>query len=241
MARPYTLSIVIPAFNEEARLPATLRRIAGYLAGRRQLLPAEVIVADDGSRDATSQVANAFVMPANVEMRVVTLTHNKGKGAAVRAGLAASRGERVLISDADLATPIEEVETLLPVQAGIVAGSRALRRELIARRQPLPRDLLGRLFNVLLRWLRLTTLRDTQCGFKLLDGDLARVLAIQLRLDGFAYDVEMLARAKRVGQRVVEVPVRWFHQDASRVRPLRHGLQMLRDILRIRWWLWTGK
>ena len=146
----------------------------------------------------------------------------------------------MLVTDADLATPIEEMETLLAVQAGIVAGSRGLRRELIARRQPLPRDLLGRFFNVMLRWLRLTPLRDTQCGFKLLDGDLARVLAIQLRIDGFAFDVEMLARAERMGQRVVEVPVRWFHQDDSRVRPLRHGAQMLRDMLRIRWWLWTG-
>jgi len=241
MARPFTLSIVIPAYDEEARLPGTLRRITGYLAGRRHLLPAEVIVADDGSRDGTSRVAAAFAMPADVEMRVLTLTPNRGKGAAVRAGLAASRGRQVLISDADLATPIEEVETLLAVDAGVVVGSRALRRELIARRQPLPRDLLGRLFNVVLRWLRLTTMRDTQCGFKLLDGDLARGLALQLRLDGFAYDVELLARARRVGQRVVEVPVRWFHQDASRVRPLRHGLQMLRDVLRIRWWLWSGR
>jgi dolichyl-phosphate beta-glucosyltransferase len=237
----YVISIVIPAFNEEARLPGTLRRIAGYLAGRRHLLPAEVIVADDGSRDGTARVAAAFAMPASVEMRVVALPANRGKGAAVRAGLTASRGDRVLVTDADLATPIEEIETLLAVQAGIVAGSRGLRRELIARRQPLPRDLLGRFFNALLRWLRLTPMRDTQCGFKLLDGDLARVLAIQLRLDGFAFDVEMLARAERMGQRIVEVPVRWFHQDDSRVRPLRHGAQMLRDMLRIRWWLWTGK
>jgi dolichyl-phosphate beta-glucosyltransferase len=241
MARPLKLSIVIPAFNEAQRLPGTLRRIAGFLAGRQHLLPAEVIVADDGSRDGTSQVAAGFAMPANVEMRVVTLPRNRGKGAAVRAGLSACRGDRVLISDADLATPIEEIETLLGVQAGIAAGSRAIRRELIARRQPWARDLLGRFYNVLLRWLRLTTLHDTQCGFKLLDGDLARVLAMQLRIDGFAFDVELLARAGRVGQRVVEVPVRWFHQEGSRIRPLWHGLQMLRDMLRLRWWLWTGK
>lgn len=235
------ISIVIPAYNEETRLPGTLRRIAGYLAGRRHLLPAEVIVADDGSRDGTSRLAAAFAMPAGVESRAVTLPANRGKGAAVRAGLAASRGDRVLVTDADLATPIEEIETLLALPAGVVAGSRALRRELIARRQPLPRDLLGRCFNVFLRVLRLTSMRDTQCGFKLIDGDLARVLAMQLRIDGFAFDVELLARAARVGQRVVEVPVRWFHQDDSRVLPIRHGLQMLRDALRLRWWLWTGK
>jgi dolichyl-phosphate beta-glucosyltransferase len=241
MAKPFTLSIVIPAYNEAERLPASLRRITGYLAGRSHLLPTEIIVADDGSSDGTAKVAGGVAMPANVEMRVVSLSRNRGKGAAVRAGLAASRGERVLITDADLATPIEEVETLLAVKAGIVAGSRGLRRELIARKQPPLRDLLGRVFNHVLRALSVTTLKDTQCGFKLLDGDLARVLAMQLRLDGFAFDVEMLARAERMGQRVVEVPVRWFHQDASRVHPLRHGLQMLRDTLIIRWWLWTGK
>jgi len=242
MAKPVTLSIVIPAYNEAERLPATLRRITGFLAGRSHLLPAEIIVADDGSRDGTARVATGVAMPSNVELRVVTLTKNRGKGAAVRAGLAASRGERVLITDADLATPIEEIETLLLARAaGIAAGSRGMRRELIARKQPFLRDHLGRLFNHILRGLSVTTLKDTQCGFKLIDGDLARVLAMQLRLDGFAFDVEMLARAERMGQRVVEVPVRWFHQDSSRVHPLRHGLQMLRDSLRIRWWLWTGK
>ncbi len=241
MAKPFTLSIVIPAYNEAERLPATLRRITGYLAGRSHLLPLEIIIADDGSRDDTAAIAGAVAMPSQVEMRVVSLSRNSGKGAAVRAGLAASRGERVLITDADLATPIEEIETLLAVRAGIVAGSRGLRRELIARKQPPLRDLLGRIFNRVLRALNVTTLKDTQCGFKLIDGDLARVLAMQLRLDGFAFDVEMLARAQRMGQRVVEVPVRWFHQDSSRVHAFRHGLQMMRDILRIRWWLWMGK
>jgi dolichyl-phosphate beta-glucosyltransferase len=241
VTEPLALSIVIPAFNEEERLPTTLRRIAGFLAGREDLLPAEIIVADDGSRDGTASVAAAETLPAGVEMRIVSLGRNRGKGAAVRAGLAASRGGRVLITDADLATPIEELEALLPVRAGIVAGSRALRREMIVRKQPFLRDRLGRVFNHVLRSLSVTSLKDTQCGFKLLDGELARVLATQLRLDGFAFDVEMLARAERMGQRVIEVPVRWLHQDASRVRPLRHGLQMLRDTLRVRWWLWTEK
>lgn len=241
MSRRVALSIVIPAYNEAERLPASLRRIAGFLAGREHLLPAEIIVADDGSRDATAAVAAAVEMPSHVETRVVALPANRGKGAAVRAGMAASRGERVLITDADLATPIEEIESLLLARAGIAAGSRGVRRELIARRQPFLRDRLGRLFNVILRALSVTSLKDTQCGFKLVDGDLARVLAMQMRLDGFAFDVEMLARAERMGQRVVEVPVRWFHQDDSRVHPFRHGLQMLRDSVRVRWWLWAGK
>jgi dolichyl-phosphate beta-glucosyltransferase len=231
---------VIPAFNEEGRLPATLARIAAYLMSQSQLLPAEIIVVDDGSTDATARVVEGFSAPAGLRVQAVRLGRNRGKGAAVRAGLAASTGALVLISDADLATPIEELGALLESKAMLAAGSRGLRRELIVRRQPLPRDTLGRLFNLGLRLLGLTTLRDTQCGFKLLEGGLARRLAGELRLDGFAFDVELLARARRSGAAVVEVPVRWYHVESSRVRPLRHGLQMLRDALRIRWWLWTG-
>jgi len=235
------LTVVIPAFNEEHRLPATLARCAAFLAARPDLCPAEIVVVDDGSRDATARVVESFSGSPSVAVRLVRLRANRGKGAAARAGLAASRGERVLISDADLATPIEELDVLLARSAGIVAGSRALRRELIARRQPLPRDLLGRLFNVALRVLRLTRFSDTQCGFKLLDGELARRLAGELRLDGFAFDVELLARAEQAGAAVEEVPVRWSHMDASRVRPLRHGLRMVLDAVRVRYWLWRGR
>jgi dolichyl-phosphate beta-glucosyltransferase len=234
------LSVVVPAYNEESRLPATLERIAEHLAGRPNLLPAELVVVDDGSTDATAHVAERFAAPTGLSLRVVRLGRNRGKGAAVRAGLAASSGAWVLISDADLATPIEELGALLASGAAVAVGSRGVRRELILRRQPLPRDTLGRVFNLGLRVLGLTRLHDTQCGFKLLEGVLARRLAAELRLDGFAFDVELLARAKRHGATVVEVPVRWYHMESSRVRPLRHGLQMLRDAARIRWWLWTG-
>ncbi len=235
------LSVVIPAFNEARRLPGTLGAIAGFLARRRDLQPAEIVVVDDGSRDATGATAAAFAAPPGVAVRVVRLPRNRGKGAAVRAGIAASQGAWVLICDADLATPIEELDALLASGASLAAGSRAVRRELIARRQPLPRDLLGRCFNLALRALGLTSLRDTQCGFKLLDGSLARRLAGELRLDGFAFDVELLARAVRAGATVAEVPVRWFHVDDSRVRPVRHGLGMVLDALRVRWWLLRGR
>ncbi|MBZ5587588.1 MAG: glycosyltransferase family 2 protein [Acidobacteriia bacterium] len=235
------LSVVVPAYNEESRLPATLDRLVGYLAGQRQLLPAEIVVVDDGSTDDTAGVVETFRPPAGVAMRLVPLGRNRGKGAAVRAGMAASLGERVLISDADLSAPIEEVEALLKSGADVAVGSRGVLRELIVRRQPLVRDTMGRIFNVGLRLLGLTRLRDTQCGFKLLEGELARRLAGALRLDGFAYDVELLARAERSGATVAEVPVRWYHVEASRVRPFRHGLQMLRDALRVRLWLWIGR
>jgi len=199
-----------------------------------------VIVVDDGSTDGTVRAAESFAAPAGLSVRVVRLGRHRGKGAAVRAGLAASTGAWVLVSDADLATPIEELGALVASSAALAVGSRGVKRELIVRRQPLPRDTLGRLFNLGLRVLGLTSLRDTQCGFKLLEGRLARRLAGELRLDGFAFDVELLARAQRSGVTIAEVPVRWYHMESSRVRPLRHGMQMLRDALRIRWWLWTG-
>ena len=232
------LSIVIPAFNEERRLPVTLERICTFLGGRDDWRPAELIVVDDGSTDSTAATARAFAPPADIELAVLTLGTNRGKGAAVRAGLAVTRGARVLISDADLATPIEELDELAGRAVPLAVGSRAVRRELIGRRQPLPRDLMGRSFNLFLRLLGLTALRDTQCGFKLLDGELARRLAAELQLDGFAFDVELLARAARAGAAIAEVPVRWNHVEESRVRPLRHGLAMLADAVRIRLWLW---
>ena len=241
MASQTSLSVVVPAYNEEHRLPSTLDRIARYLAGQGRLLPTEIVVVDDGSTDGTSGVVEAFRPPQGIEVRLVRLGSNRGKGAGVRAGLAASRGSRVLISDADLSSPIEEIEALLACGADVAVGSRGVRRELIGRHQPLVRDTMGRIFNLALRMMGLTRFRDTQCGFKLLDGELARRLAGTMRLDGFAFDVEMLARAQRLGVTIAEVPVRWYHVDASRVRPLRHGLQKLRDALRVRLWLWLGR
>ncbi len=238
IAEPLTLSVVIPAFNEERRLPDTLTRLASYLRSHPELLPAEIIVVDDGSTDRTAAIVGELVGETELAVRLETLGVNRGKGAAVRRGLGISRGRWVLISDADLASPIEELEKLQAAGADLAVGSRALKRELIARRQPLARDVLGRCFNVFLRVLGLSSLRDTQCGFKLLRGDLARTLARELTLDGFAFDVELLARATRRGATVVEVPVRWYHVEESRVRPLRHGLAMVRDALRLRWRLW---
>jgi dolichyl-phosphate beta-glucosyltransferase len=233
--------VVVPAYNEERRLPGTLARVIAYLHGHEALQPAEVVVVDDGSTDRTAAVGEGAETAPGVRVRVIRLDRNRGKGASVRAGLAASRGGRVLISDADLATPIEEVERLLASAVDVAVGSRGVRRELIVERQPLARDTMGRIFNLVLRTLRLTRLRDTQCGFKLIEGSLARRLAAELRLDGFAFDVELLARAARAGATIAEVPVLWRHVEASRVHPLRHGAQMLRDVVRLRLWLWLGR
>lgn len=232
------LSVVVPAYNEARRLPATLDRIARFLKDSPAWVPTEIIVVDDGSRDETAAVAEGFEPPAGVVMRTLRLGVNRGKGAAVRTGLAASKGAWVLISDADLAAPIEDLDTLRDAGVDLAVGSRALRRELISRRQPWPRDLMGRSFNLVLRLLRLTEMHDTQCGFKLIKGDLARWLGGRLCLDGFAFDVEMLARARKLGRTICEVPVRWEHVDESRVMAVRHSLQMARDVLRLRVWLW---
>lgn len=241
MNGPIGLSVVVPAYNEEERLPATLARLVAYLHEHEALQPAEIVVVDDGSSDGTAAVAERAETVPGVQLRVIRLGRNRGKGASVRTGLAISGGGRVLISDADLAAPIEEVERLLASDADVAVGSRAVRRDMIIRRQPLARDTMGRIFNVALRALRLTRLHDTQCGFKLIEGSLARRLASELRLDGFAFDVELLARAARAGATIVEVPVHWRHVGASRVRPLRHGAQMLRDVVLLRLWLWSGR
>jgi dolichyl-phosphate beta-glucosyltransferase len=240
VAETVKLSIVIPAYNEANRLPATVARILTFLAATPSWLPAQLIVVDDGSRDETAVCLENLVVPSGIEVTLLRLPHNLGKGAGVRVGMAASRGAWVLISDADLATPIEEVAALEQADVDVAIGSRAVDRSLIARRQPLPRDIMGRCFNLILRGLGLTAFGDTQCGFKLIEGELARRLASVMRIDGFAFDVELLARAGRLGARLAEVPVRWYHVDESRVRPLRHSAQMLRDVLRLRWWLLTG-
>ncbi len=232
------LSLVIPAFNEASRLPQTLQRIASYLKSKPELLPAEVVVVNDGSTDETAAVVSAWQPPAGLALVVHSLPENRGKGAAVRAGLGLASGEMVLITDADLATPIEELEKLLPYAHAVACGSRALDRKLISKRQPFLRDRLGRIFNLALRLLGLTHMRDTQCGFKLLPGALAHQLSQELTFDGFIYDVELLTRAQKRGFSVVEVPVRWAHVEASRVRPFRHGFEMLVDALRLRLLLW---
>lgn len=230
------LSVVVPAFNEASRLPGRLEETYRHLAERRHWLPAEILVVDDGSRDRTLSAAAGVPCPAGVLLRLLRHPGNRGKGAAVRTGFAASRGEVVLMSDADHSTPMEELEALGRAMAPgtVVIGSRAVDRSRIQRRQPWYRDLMGRTFNVAVQALALPGLHDTQCGFKLFPGHLARALAARQRIRGFAYDVELLLMARRWGWRVVEVPVRWAHAEASRVSPVRHSAEMLIDLLRLR-------
>jgi dolichyl-phosphate beta-glucosyltransferase len=225
------LSVVVPAYNEEERLAVTLPSMLSYLeaAGRSF----EVIVVDDGSADGTASVAESF---AGRGVRVVRHARNRGKGAAIRAGVLESRGDRVLLTDADLSTPMPEMERLERHldHADIAFGSRAVAGARIHHPQPLFRQWMGKTVNLMIRLLVAGGVRDTQCGFKLLDGPPARALFADLRLDGFAYDVELLWLARRRGLRVAEVGVAWNHSPDSKVRLVADSARMARDILRIR-------
>lgn len=235
------MSVVVPALNEARRLPPTLEKVAAYLAADGTWLPAEIIVVDDGSVDETAAAARSVRSTDGIELRIAAHRENRGKGAAARTGFALATGEFVLLTDADLSSPIEELALLAPAvgRGGFAVGSRAVDRRLVENPQPLHRDLMGRTFNLMVRALRLSKLHDTQCGFKLFPGALAAALAAAQRLDGFAFDVEYIVLAESWGLRVEEVAVRWRHIEASRVLAVRHSSQMMRDLLRLWWWRFT--
>ncbi len=223
------LSVVIPAYDEAERLGPGLARAMEYLTGRG--LDYELLVVDDGSRDATAEVAAGMA-----GVRVLRHERNRGKGAAIKTGILASRGAKLLLSDADFSTPIEEMEKLEPrlAEAVLVVGSRAVAGADVRQRQPFYRELMGKVWNLIIRTIGVRGLRDTQCGFKLVRGDAARTLGSEMTIDGFAYDVELIWLARRRGWEVAEVGVVWVNSPDSRVDPLRSSLGMLRDVIRIR-------
>lgn len=225
------LSVVVPAYNEEPRLGPSLARICGYLSGRGYSY--EVLVVDDGSVDDTVSRALEY---AESGVRVISLGRNQGKGAALRRGVLESRGTRILISDADCSTPIEDLETLLPYlkEAPVVFGSRSVPGSRLTRRQPFYREAMGKIFNLLIRMAGVRGLYDTQCGFKLLDGPIGRQLFALVTTPGFAFDVELAWLAQRFGYTVAEVGVTWENSPASKVRVLRDPPKMLLEIYRFR-------
>jgi dolichyl-phosphate beta-glucosyltransferase len=226
------LSIVIPAYNEAARLGPTLERILGYLAGQADA--GEILVVDDGSTDGTAEVAESFAGRGVILKRQ---DRNRGKGAALRSGVLASRGAAVLLVDADLSTPIEDLERLRPhlAAAAVVLGSRSVPGANVTQHQPFYRELMGRIFNRLIRTLGVRGFHDTQCGFKLLDGEVARQLFAALLIDRFAYDVELVWLAQRCGYRVVEVGVTWANSPRSSVDPVTDSARMIWDVAMMRW------
>ncbi|MBC7224926.1 MAG: glycosyltransferase family 2 protein [Anaerolineae bacterium] len=243
------VSVVIPAYNEEVRLPGTLEQVVAYL--ERQDYPWEVIVVDDGSEDRTAEIAEGFAQ-RYPGVRVIRNPH-RGKGYTVRTGMLAGQGDYILFSDADLATPIEELEKLLAylergydVAIGSREGVGAVRHG-----EPWFRHFIGRVFNLLVRLVAVGDFQDTQCGFKAFRQQAAKDIFSSLRLYGedapeikggavTAFDVELLFLALKKGYKVKEVPVVWRYGKHSKVNPLRDSIHMFRDVLAVRWNDWRG-
>jgi dolichyl-phosphate beta-glucosyltransferase len=231
--RAPTITVVVPAYREERRIGRSLVTLARFLRQRGGTF--EVLVVDDGSEDRTADVVAEFAR-ANPGFSLLRLPENRGKGAAVREGLARSRGERVLFSDADLSTPLEELgamEQALMDGADFVVASRALRESRLEIRQPWYREHMGKMFNAFVRLVTGIPFRDTQCGFKLLRGTHARSLAAEMRENGFSFDVELILLARRRGLQLLELPVRWRNDTGSRVNPVRDSAAMLVALARI--------
>jgi len=229
------ISIIIAAYNEENRITPSLFKIRDYM--HKQGLHYEIIVVDDGSNDRTSEVVRG-VTPDIPHLRVIRYEANRGKGYALKTGVLASKGEVVLLSDADLSTPIEELSKLLPLikdnSCEVAIGSRALILSDIVKKQPWWRQNMGKIFNKIVKFIVLDDFEDTQCGFKIFSGDIGRVLFRELVVERFAYDVEILARAKKKGYRIQEVPIRWINSPESKVDPLKDSFQMVLDLFKIR-------
>lgn len=236
------LSIVIPAFDAAHCLDGMLARVRQYGDGRG--IPFEIIAVDDGSTDETPSIIEAN-RRADPRIRGVSFSHNRGKGAAVRAGMLAARGDVRLFADADGSTDIsylEAAEEAIRSGADIAIASRSPRDAAGARQevpQPLPRRIAGTLGNALIRAAALRGIHDTQCGFKLFRAEAAERLFALSRIDGWAFDVEVLLLARRLGFRIAIFPVRWRHDPVSAVTPASYAAT-LRDLLRVRWDLWRG-
>jgi dolichyl-phosphate beta-glucosyltransferase len=230
------LSVVIPAFNEARRLPSYLHSVAAYLNGRG--LSHEILVVDDGSTDDTARLIEQAGTQHRT-IRLIRLPRNSGKGAAVRAGMQFAQGELQLFADADGATPIQELERLeaaVKNGADLAIGSRTLasRDSRYQVRARLHRTLLGNLFNRVVRRLGIRDIHDTQCGFKLFRKSVAQDLFSVARIDGYGFDLELLYIAQQRGYRIAEVPINWTDQPGSKVRVIRDGFRMLREMLAVR-------
>ena len=230
----FDLSIVIPSYNEELRLPATLEHIVDYvpqLGGKT-----EILVVDDGSRDKTAAVAESFrsKFPA---LRVIPNGVNRGKGFSVRHGMLEAKGRWVLFTDADLSAPIEEAPKLLKALEtyDVAIGSRALDRSMITVHESRFREFAGIVFNAIVRIILWLPFVDTQCGFTAFRRERCRILFEQQRIERFGFDPELLYLARHHGLRVVEIPVHWGHSHATKVNMMRDSIQMFLDVFTIRW------
>ncbi len=228
------LSIVVPAYNEADRIRPSLERLAEYYGA--QEYPWDVTVVSDGSTDGTNQIVEEFAAD-HPTFRLLAYSPNHGKGYAVRTGILQAEGQWILFCDADLATPPEETEKLLAHLrdgADVAIGSRPLVESKLEVRQPLYREFLGRCFNQAVQLLAIRGIDDTQCGFKMFKREAAQEIFRRCKLDGFSFDFEALMIARDLGYRIDEVPIRWAHQEGSKVVLLRDGPRMLRDLVKLR-------
>jgi dolichyl-phosphate beta-glucosyltransferase len=234
------LSIVIPAYNEELRLPVSLAQVSAYIraSGRET----DVIVVDDGSTDGTAAVAESFrdEIPS---LRLISNGENRGKGYSVRHGMLEARGRIVLFTDADLSAPIEEADKLLAAieNYDVAIGSRAINRGLITVRQSVFREFAGIVFNAIVRVILRLPFVDTQCGFKAFRREPCHIIFQQQTIERFGFDPELLYLARHHGLRALEIPVRWAHSAATKVNMFRDSLQMFADVFIIRWNALTGR
>jgi dolichyl-phosphate beta-glucosyltransferase len=235
-----TYSIVLPAYNERERIAGTLDRILAHATARGWKF--EVIVVNDGSSDDTAVIVGEYARK-HPALRLLENPGNRGKGYSVRNGMLHARGDVLLFSDADLSSPIEEADKLFAAivkGADIAIGSRWLDRSLQIRRQPLHRRLFGRIFNLALRIILGLQFKDTQCGFKAFTRRSAQAIFPLQKIERWGFDPELLYLARKFGFTVSEVPVAWSHREGTRINPLRDGIRMFGEILRIRWYALKG-
>jgi dolichyl-phosphate beta-glucosyltransferase len=234
-------SIVIPAYNENSRIPAALKSVVSCIRARRW--DAEVLVVDDGSTDTTAEVVREFARSAP-EVQLLENPGNRGKGYSVRNGMLHARGEVLLFTDADLSAPIEEAERLFAAIRGgaeIAIGSRWLERKRQLQRQPLYRQFFGRCFNLFIRTVMGLPFADTQCGFKAFTRTAARTVFQLQTIERWGFDPEILFIALKRGFWIIEVPVSWGHDERSRISYLRDGIRMLEDVVLVRWNAFRGR
>jgi glycosyltransferase involved in cell wall biosynthesis len=234
------ISIIIPAYNEELRLPKSLERIRAYLDAKR--ISSEVIVVDDGSSDGTVQFMESQIA-AWPGLRLVKNPGNRGKGYSVRHGTLEAQGKVILFTDADLSAPIEEADKLLAALAthDVAIGSRAMDRSLIVVHQPWTREIAGMVFNTIVRVVLGLNIEDTQCGFKAFRREKSQIIFQQQRIERFGFDPELLFLAKRNGLTIAEVPVRWANAEGTTVSMWDGIRAMFFEVAKVRWNAMTGK